>query len=219
MRILIADDHPIVLEALQELLCRTDPTTQILRATSGQEVFGLLQTNGIPDLILLDYLMPGMGDMGVIGEIHASYPTARIAIISGQEDPLLAEDAISRGALGFIPKTMSPTTMMHAIRMMAEGGRYFPDFLMDWRSRPKPRSTSSGSGATEERLFGLTDRELDSVRELVQGRSNKEIARNLHIEEVTVKLHLRRAYKKMNAHNRADAVRIALAAGINSGLN
>ncbi len=205
MRILVADDHPILLEALKAILRYPDEATEVWTAGTVDQARQLIDTRGMPDLTLLDYTMPGMGDAAVLDTLWSDYPGLKVAIISSSDDPDLATALLRRGALGFIPKTMAPEAMAHAVHLMAAGGRYVPDFAY-----------AAGAAAQQpvDRPFGLTARELDAVRELSLGLSNKQIARKLGVEEVTVKLHLRRAYRKMNAHSRAEAVRIALTRGL-----
>ena len=215
MRILVADDHPILLEALKEILRHPDETTEVWTAGTVDQARRLIDTNGPPDLALLDYTMPGMGDPAVLDQLRDAYPGLKVAIISSSDDPALATTLLRRGALGFVPKAMAPEAMAHAVHLMAAGGRYVPDFAYA-AAMDAGRTASGGADdlAAVERPFGLTARELDAVRELSLGLSNKLIARKLGVEEVTVKLHLRRAYRKMGAHSRAEAVRIALTQGI-----
>ena len=213
MRILVADDHPILLEALKEILRHPDETTEVWTAGTVDQARQQIDSKGLPDLALLDYTMPGMGDASVLDQLWSAYPGLKVAIISSSDDPSLATALLRRGALGFVPKTMAPDAMAHAVHLMAAGGRYVPDFAYA-AAMDAGRSTGGDGQQPADRPFGLTVRELDAVRELSLGLSNKQIARKLGVEEVTVKLHLRRAYRKMNAHSRAEAVRIALTHGI-----
>ena len=215
MRILVADDHPILLEALKEILRHADETTDVWTAGTVDQARALIDDRGLPDLALLDFSMPGMGDAAVLDDLRARYPGLKVAIISSSDDAGLATSLLRRGAAGFVPKTMAPDAMAHAVHLMAAGGRYVPDFAytaaMD---ADRSRKSEAAGDAPVDRPFGLTARELEAVRELSLGQSNKQIARKLGVEEVTIKLHLRRAYRKMNAHSRAEAVRIALTNGI-----
>lgn len=213
MRILVADDHPVLLEALKEILRHPDRTTEVWTAETVDQARRLIDANGLPDLALLDYTMPGMGDAAVLDQLWAAYPGLKVAIISSSDDPGLATALLRRGASGFVPKTMAPEAMAHAVHLMAAGGRYVPAFAYA-AAVDADRSAEGDDQEAVERPFGLTIRELDAVRELSLGLSNKQIARKLGVEEVTVKLHLRRAYRKMNAHSRAEAVRIAMTHGI-----
>ena len=216
MRILIADDHPIVLQALISLLGAADDKTEVFGVSTLDEAIDYFETSGLPDLALVDFKMPGLGQPAMISSLCERFSGLKLAVISGVEDPDLALELMRRGALGFVPKTMAPAAMVHAVRLMAEGGRYLPDLVLRSaaNSAADESSVSAVNSSGGAKAFGLTDRELEAVTELIGGRSNKEIARALGIEEVTVKLHLRRAFKKMGARNRADAVRVAMDAGL-----
>ena len=215
MRVLIADDHPILLQAVSDMLTTADPAVVLMTATSMDEVASLLDKGAEVDLALVDFNMPGGGDMRRIKELIDRHPTVKVAVISGNGNPQLVREVLDSGAQGFILKTMEPAPMLHAIRLMAEGGRYIPDVLLTPGSGDLGRDGSlRGADRREAYPFGLTEREFACLKELSGGLSNKGIARNLSVQEVTVKLHLRRAFRKLGVHNRAEAVRVALEAGI-----
>ena len=215
MQVLIADDHPILLQALSDMLTTADPSVVLTTAASMEEVASLLDQGAEFDLALIDFNMPGGGDMARIKDLIDRHPAVKVAVISGNCSPQLVRSALDAGAQGFILKTMAPAPMLHAIRMMAEGGRHIPDILLTSGSDAFGADKSAtGMGGREGYPFGLTDREFACLKELSGGLSNKGIARNLSVQEVTVKLHLRRAFRKLGVHNRAEAVRVALEAGI-----
>ena len=215
MRVLIADDHPILLQALSDMLETADPAVALTTATSMDQVASLLDEGAEIDLALVDFNMPGGGDMRRIKDLIDRHPAVKVAVISGNSSPQLVREVLDAGAQGFILKTMAPAPMLHAIRLMAEGGRYIPDLLLEPGSGDLGRDgLPMGADRREGYPFGLTDREFACLKELSDGLSNKGIARNLSVQEVTVKLHLRRAFRKLGVHNRAEAVRVALEAGI-----
>ena len=147
--------------------------------------------------------MHGLASLEAVSAFMARHPGLRIAIISGYVDSHLAREIIHRGCLGYVPKSLAPTAVYHAVQLMANGDRFLPDFLVDEHfsadAAPPP--------PPGRQKHGLTRREVEVLRALASGQTNKQIARELAIEEVTVKLHLRRSYAKLNVRNRIEAVR------------
>jgi DNA-binding NarL/FixJ family response regulator len=126
-----------------------------------------------------------------------------VAILSGQIDPQTIREALQAGAAGYLPKTMRATGMLNALRLILDGERYVPDSAL---------STSTAIGG-ETGGAEFSKRERDVIKQLMLGHTNKEIARDLQIEEVTVALHLRSIYRKLAVRNRTQAVRLLLERG------
>ena len=211
IRLFIADDHPLILESIKGVFELYDDTTEVVCFTEiGDLETALADEAESPDLVLIDYNMPGLASVDAVSGFLARHPGPRTAVISGHVDSQLALEVIRRGCLGFVPKSLAPSAVYHAIRLMTNGDRFLPDFLIDSPypadpitppAAPPPLSTDG------PQKHGLTRRELEVLRALAQGLTNKQIARELTIEEVTVKLHLRRSYAKLNVRNRIEAVR------------
>jgi len=208
MRILLADDHHLVREAIATYLTRAASDISCIEASDLQQVRERLAGDTAFDLIILDYRMPGMNGLAGLDEVKSILPRARVAIMSGAMDAAEAERALGRGAAGVIMKSLRGTALLSALRLMAAGETYVPGAVLD--SRP-------GRQAARPALANLTRREMDCVEQLVHGSPNREIAQRLAISEITVKLHLNSAFKKLGARNRSDAVRIAMLQGV-SGL-
>jgi len=158
-------------------------------------------------LIMLDLSMPGNpADDPFLGlrRVKQMMADVPIVIFSANEDNLTVSSAIKNGAQGFIPKSTRGRSLVNALRLILAGEIYEPPSLAT--------SESAQDAATPAVTIGdgLTPRELESLRMLVKGLSNKEIARELGVQGVTIKLHLRNAYRKIGASNRVDAVRIAV---------
>lgn len=209
MRILLADDHHLVREAIASYLTRTAPDIVCAEASDFQQVRERLAGDARFDLVILDYRMPGMNGLGGLDEVKQLLPEAPVAILSGAMDAAEAERALERGAAGVIMKNLRGTALLTALRLMAAGETYVPRAVVD--ARPHRAAAARPS------FDNLTPRELDCLEQLVHGSPNREIAGRLAISEVTVKLHLNSAFKKMGARNRSDAVRIAMLQGM-SGL-
>lgn len=211
MNILIADDHELVGEMLKMTLER-QAGTKVLTVRTFDDAYQAAGTRktGEPipyDIILLDMRMPGMNGISGLRRMRDLAGKVPVAIISGMLTPAEARQVMHEGAAGFVPKTLPVGELVEAVKRMAAGVRYLPKFLMvgDGNASVARREDISTG------FDGLTPRESDVLRELIQGWTNKQIAQNLGVSEVTVKTHLIGLFRKIGAKNRADAVRIALA--------
>jgi DNA-binding NarL/FixJ family response regulator len=205
MKILLADDHHLVREAIASYLIRAAPDICCVEASDFQQVREKLACDSDFDLIILDYRMPGMNGLAGLDEVRARLPQTAVAILSGAMDPSEAERALERGAAGVIMKNLRGTALLTALRLMAAGETYVPQAVVN---------ALPGRHAARPSFDNLTPRELDCIEHLVHGLPNREIAGRLAISEITVKLHLNSAFKKMGARNRSDAVRIAMLQGM-----
>jgi two-component system, NarL family, nitrate/nitrite response regulator NarL len=200
MRILLADDHDLVRETIAAYL-QANGFQDISLAASLAEAMQLLRENP-QDLLLLDYSMPGMNGLESLGTLRANYPKLAVAVLSGTASRDLADAALRAGAKGFLPKSLPAQGMVEAIRQMGAGKVFMPvDLLVS--------DTVQGEG-----ILSLTRRETDVLRGLCAGKSNKEIARDLELQEVTVKLHVKTLSRKLGARNRTHAAMIARDEGL-----
>jgi two-component system nitrate/nitrite response regulator NarL len=211
MNILIADDHELVGEMLKLTLER-EPGTRVTVVRSFDDAFrvaGTKRTGEVIcfDLILLDMRMPGMNGLSGLRRMRALVGELPVGVISGLLTPAEARQVMAEGAAGFVPKTLPVNELVGAVRRMAAGERFVPGFLMVSESNASVARRSEAVPG----VSGLTPRERDVLEELIQGWTNKQIAQNLGVSEVTVKTHLIGLFRKIGAKNRADAVRIALA--------
>lgn len=203
MRVLIADDHELLRDTLEAFLQLEDGIESVSAGTL-EQACALIETDGPFDLVLLDYLMPGMEGLQGLTRALEIGEGQRVALMSGVASREIAERALEAGAAGFIPKTMAAKSMVNAIAFMSKGEQFVPvDFL-----------TSPGQAESNALIAQLSRRELQVLRGLTKGMSNKEIARDIGLQEPTVKLHVKTLYRKVGAANRTQAAMIGREAGI-----
>ena len=193
-RILVADDHDLVRETLAAYL-EAEGIADVRVCSDVAEAEALISGTGSFDLVLLDYNMPGMEGLKGMKRVMAANGGRPVALISGSISTEVAEDALEAGAAGFVPKTLSSRALVAAVRCMIGGDIFAPVSLIT-----KPELGEEGL---------LTPREMDVLRGICTGQSNKEIARTLDLQEVTVKLHVKTMSRKLGAKNRTHAAMIA----------
>ena len=204
MRLLIADDHDLVRETLAAFLDR-ESDIETFVVSDLEQALAEIAVQPAFDLILLDYGMPGMNGLAGFDRARAAADQQPIALISGTAPRDVAETALARGAAGFLPKTLSAQRLVKAVRFMATGEQYAPVDFMTAEPAPAP------SHPLAEKL---TDREMQMLEGLMEGKSNKEIARVLGLSEPTVKLHMKTLYRKIGVNNRTQAALTANEAGL-----
>jgi two-component system, NarL family, nitrate/nitrite response regulator NarL len=202
MKLLIADDHSLVREGLKIVLADLAPNTHITAVDSLPTAIDAVRREGKFDLAMLDLNMPGMNGTASISDFSDACPLLPIIILSGSENAADVNGALAKGAMGYIPKSSSPQVMISAIQLVMAGGIYVPSLMMTERT----------SGA--RRQYQLTPRQIDVLKSLALGKSNKEIARDLTISEGTVKSHIDAILGELAARNRTHAVIVAQQAGL-----
>jgi DNA-binding NarL/FixJ family response regulator len=217
MQILVADDHKLVRDGLKPFLHELDPSAEILDAASLDEALAALVGANDLGLVLLDLMMPGMDGLKGIEQVKSRCPDSPVVVVSGfsSRDHVVA--AVQAGAAGFIPKTVSGTAMVNALRLVLSGEKYLPSStFFDTGTTGVAMGAVPNFGkpaGTPAPFDKLSKREAEILLLLVEGRTNKEIAIALDLQEITIKVHLRNVYRKIGAANRAQAVRIAMSSG------
>lgn len=200
MRILVADDHDLVREAIAAFLLAEGMSHVDTCADLAETQAALAESPY--DLALVDFNLPGLEGMPGFARLVAQAHPTPVALLSGSTARELAEAALDVGARGFVPKKMAARATVAAVRLMARGEKFAPMGLLKSEMTP---------GAP---LATLTPREMSVLRGLCAGKSNKEIARDLELQEVTVKLHVKTLSRKLAAKNRTHAAMIAKAGGL-----
>lgn len=201
--VLIADDHKLLAESL-ELYLKADGGFTAERSETLDEALDSIATNGSYDVVLLDLDMPGMGGLSGLERAIAANKGGRVVLFSGQARQEAALRAMELGAAGFMPKTLSPKSLATAVRFVAAGEVYFPSSMARSRGR-----SESQPGEVQ-----LSSREHQVLRGICAGQTNKDIAQDLNLTEVTVKMYVRSVCTKLKASNRTQAAIIALSTGI-----
>lgn len=200
IRILIVDDHPLFRRGVRQLLEMEPGFAPIAEASSGQEAVRIA-TETEPDLILLDLNMDGMNGIDVLKALRAAGTASRIVLltVSDAEDDVVA--ALRAGADGYLLKDMEPEDLLTRIHQAAEGQMVVSEHLATILAA----AVGGKRGAGTDAIDSLTRRELDILRALVKGSSNKMIARQLDISEGTVKVHVKNLLKKLQLRSRTEA--------------
>jgi DNA-binding NarL/FixJ family response regulator len=198
LRIAIADDHPLMRAALASALADIATDVQFLEAANHAATLALIDASPGPDLLLMDLHMPGNDGIEGVREVRERAPHVPLAVVSADDDPAAVRAMLAIGVSGFIPKTDSPAVIASAVRLILAGGVYVPPRLVAHAG-----ITPAANGIS---VPGLTARQVDVVRLLAHGLSNKAIARELGVTEGTIKVHLLAVFRVLDVRNRTAAV-------------
>jgi DNA-binding NarL/FixJ family response regulator len=201
MKVLIADDHRLMLEGIRRALESVDGFEIVGEAHTGSQVLPLIGRMN-PDVVLLDLRMPQMDGFACLDMIRKRYPKVKVVVLSVFTDPERIEAALKRGASGYIVKTVNPIDLPSALRQAVEGTVYHALGLPEV------------DDATTAKAAGLTEREIAILKAVARGLSNQAIGKELWVTEQTVKFHLTNIYRKLGVANRTEAARYAYHHGL-----
>lgn len=201
MRVVIADDHRLMLDGIRRAL-EADGGFEIVGETqNGTQVLPIVSRT-TPDLVLLDVRMPHMDGLACLDEIHKRYPEMKVVMLSASTSQELVETALRRGASAYISKSVDPSDLPSTLRQAIEGNVF------------SASTVATGAEPTGAKAAGLTERETSILKALARGLSNEEIAKELWVTQQTVKFHLTNIYRKLGVKNRTEATRLAYQQGL-----
>lgn len=206
MKILIVDDHTLFREGLSLVIHDLEDGVSILEASDSASALQNVAANPDLDLVLLDLNMPGQDGFSVLDTFTRQYPALPIVILSASTRRSDIQRCLDAGAVGYIPKETTSSVMLNALRLVLSGGIYTPPNML--------RETAVQSGEPVANDIGLTRRQLHVLALLVQGHSNKEIARQMDLAEATIKMHVTSILKSLGVSNRTQAAMAAEKLGL-----
>jgi two-component system nitrate/nitrite response regulator NarL len=205
MKLLIVDDHAILREGLAAMLRQAGPDTEVLQASDGAEGVRLAQAHLDLDAVFLDLEMPGLDGMSAVPEFGRQRPELPVIVLSSSEEPQDVKRALALGALGYVPKSAAPQTLLSALTLVLSGNVYVPPLMLNAAPTSGEATGANGAGPSGS----LTERQLEVLRLLSEGQSNKEIGRGLGLSDKTVKAHITTIFRTLNVVNRTQAASAA----------
>lgn len=203
MKVLVADDHPLVVAGLRGQIALLDPAAETLAARSLWEVCELISIHPDLALVLLDFRMPGMDGIDSVRRVVELVPTAPVVVVSAHHGATFPADLAAAGAAGLIPKNVSEPVVVGALRQVLAGQRYFPAALYALAAPSVEEELPAPALPLAARLATLTPREREVLAHLATGLSNKGIARLVGCSDATVKVHVKAILKKLDVSSRA----------------
>jgi DNA-binding NarL/FixJ family response regulator len=204
MKILVVDDHALIRDALRGVLKKLDRRAVIIEASDGRGAIETIESEDGVGLILLDLNLPDRNGLTVLAELRQRFPAVGVVVLSALQDRDNIKRALDLGALGYIPKSAPREVMLGALRLVFAGGIYIPqEALAHEEEPPLPRQEPPIVTPSE---IGLSERQLEVLALLMQGKSNKIICRTLNLMEPTVKHHVAAILRALKVANRTQAV-------------
>jgi DNA-binding NarL/FixJ family response regulator len=202
-RVLIADDHPLILAGIRRTLERSGDIEIVGEATSGQQVLAMVDRRR-PEVVLLDLHMPGVTGPDLILAIHQDWPSVKIVVLSANDDRAAIDGALNAGASAYILKSVNTIDLPSVVRQVAAGATFLSP----------ARSAGADAAAAADRHAELTERERTILTAISSGQTTSAISRELWVSEHTIKFHLTNIYRKLGVSNRAGAIRFAIEHGL-----
>jgi DNA-binding NarL/FixJ family response regulator len=200
-RVLVADDHPLYRDALRTILSQACSGSQISEAACQDDVMRIVISDADFDLIVLDLNLPGASGLSCLHHVRTAAPLTPLIVVSANDEPATMSEVVMAGAAGYVPKSASRDVLIDAIRLVMAGGTYLPAAAVSAlrHANVPPPSAPAVHGQQ------LTSRQRRVLELIAQGLSNKHIARELDISEITVKAHVSLVLRKLGVSNRTQA--------------
>lgn len=206
LSIVLADDHPLVREALTQALRQALDNADIVAVGDFDQVRRIAEENDAIDLLVLDLDMPGMNGLAGLAEMRARHPAIPVAIVSSTREPAIMRRAVEFGAAAFVPKSAALETIALALQAVLDGEVWLP---------PEAEEGMADSDDMARRVGELTPQQLRVLGLLAQGHLNKQIAFELAVGEATIKAHVTAILKKLGVRSRTQAALLARRLAIN----
>jgi DNA-binding NarL/FixJ family response regulator len=206
VKILVCDDHALFRDGLARVLVDLDPEAELLEADSAAEALKRVAAHPELDLVLLDLQLPDADGLSVLDQVGERFPVVPVVVVSSSERPEDVRSALDKGALGFIPKSTRGEVLLGALKLVLSGGVYVPPLMMEAVSQAEPSHTPRERASRSDGAAALTDRQLEVLRLVGRGLTNREIGEVLGIGAATVKTHTLAIYAALDVTNRAEAV-------------
>jgi two-component system, NarL family, nitrate/nitrite response regulator NarL len=209
LKLLVIDDHPLVLKGITAALQTLGQDTRVLTAGDGEEGMNLANENPDLDLVLLDLALPGgCSGYGLISRLHERMPSLPVIVVSALDEPENIRLAINAGAMGFVPKSAGSNVLIDALKDVLEGNISVPESAQQGSDEPdEPLRTPPDASQ-------LTPRQLEVLTGVCHGKTNKEVATDLGLSEKTIKAHVTAIFKVLGVVNRTQAALIARRLGM-----
>jgi DNA-binding NarL/FixJ family response regulator len=208
LKVLIADDHPLMLAGIRRALERGDGIEVVGEAHSGPELLDMIERRR-PDVVLTDLMMPGVTGSECIEQIRATWPDVKVVVLSACDDRASINAALNAGASTYVVKSVIPADVASLLRQAANGSVF--------HGTPGPRLVAASGAPHEPEEPLLTERERTILTAIASGKTTAAISRELWVSEHTIKFHLTNIYRKLGVNNRAGAVRYGIQHGFVTG--
>jgi DNA-binding NarL/FixJ family response regulator len=210
MKILVIDDHVLIRQAMAGVLKKVRRDAVLLEAPNSAEAMAQLAANADTELILLDLTLPDRDGFAVLAELRERYPDAAIVVLSAEQDPEKVRRALGLGARGYITKSAKADVIVNALRLVISGGLYIPPEILSGGLSSPPQARYAAAAAANKlaspEAAGLTERQIEVLALIMQGKNNKTICRALNLAEPTVKNHVTAILRALGVSSRTEAV-------------
>jgi two-component system response regulator NreC len=213
-RIIITDDHQLILDGLRSIISGESDLHLLAEANNGQQALALCESLQ-PDMVLMDIDMPVMNGLEATIQIKKKFPSIRIMVLTMHDEAALIKRIMEVGADGYMLKNADQQELVSAIRKIAAGEKHFSEKVLQALKEGKTDSSQFSLRPTDAVLLStLTEREVEILRLLAEGLSNKEIGDKIFISHRTVDTHRTNLMKKLDVHNVAGLIRFAIRNGL-----
>lgn len=212
MNILLVDDHVLFRAGMRYLLRQLNNALELDEASNHAEACTRLAGKTY-DLVLLDTGLPDVCGLAALDSLRAIAPATPFVVISANEDAQFVHDTVERGAMGFIPKSSTPELLIHALDLVLAQGVYLPQAVLEGPPSGG-ESRRQASDVSRAPPLGLTKRQMEVLRGVISGKSNKAIAQDLNLSDATVKAHLTLTFRTMGVSSRTEAIYAAAKLGL-----